>query len=438
MKNREANADVRCILRNLPYLLLTKIVLLALVCALVFGAGAQFFEGCRLYTDDRVGVRSVLAQGKDFDLRSSVTFSEELKTSIRNILRYALVYQDPSGFAVPAMIEAQLEKEEKNRAAQISTVISICAWQIRTDEIAQDNLDSGFIVRDGDGWRVDEDAIRAHYNAVYDELIEGEKRSMDREYRELMNAMDDLRGVYYAVVDHTNDRLVTNTGCTKADQLQRFFAGTQNNLIVFNSDDPVFPADTMEEFVPLVQEAAAEFPQEFDFYLSLNGGLEFNNACEAMENRCNELYRQVHALLVRMIVMGSVAALLCVLLFLVAGRREYKGAIKYGATDHLPNEIHLAFHAIIILSMVELFRNSVHIVMLTKSNDPWFPTFPEYYAVRGCVCLVILVLTALAAACTLKRQIKNKSLLSNTILAILLRRFGKRKTGEEATEETGE
>ncbi len=429
MKRFSSDGDLRCILRNAPYLLATKLVLLLLIAALTFAAGDQFFEGCRLYTDDRDGVRNALTQGENFDLRTSVPFSVELKNTIDNILRYALNYQDLSGFAGGDLLQLQLEREEKNCRAQIGATISICDWQIQNNEIAPENLENGFITADDNGgFRVDEDAVTAHYTAVYDELMEGEKRTMDREYRELMNAMEDLRGVYYAVMDHTAGRLVTNTGCTKAGELQRFFSGTKNNLIVFNTEDPVFPADTMEEFVPLVQQAAENFPQEFDFYLSLNGGLEFNTVCAEMESRCTALYRQVHTRLLRFIFFLAAAFVLGVLVFLVAGRREYNGAIKYCATDRLPNEIHLLFHGIIVLSMVVLFQNSVQIVLLTKANDLWFQTFPDYYARRGSICLVILALFILAAACTIKRQVKNRSLLSNTVLAIVLRRFGKKRS----------
>ena len=429
MKRFSPDGNLRCILRNLPYLPATKVLLLLLIAALTLAAGGQFFEGCRLYTDDRDGVRNALTQGAQFNLKESVPFSTELKKTARNILLYALKYQDIDGFAASGSLGAQLQQEEKNRDSQIAATLSICEWQIRSGEITQENLDNGFIVRGADGtFRTDKKAIAAHYTAVYDELMEGEKRVMDRDYREVMTALEDLRGVYYAVVDYTADRLVTNTGCTRADELQRFFSGTQNNLIVLGAEDPVFPADTMDEFVPLVLEAAEGFSQNFDFYLSLNSSLAFNSACAEMESRCTELYRQVHALLLRFIFFLAAAFVLGVLLFLAAGRREYKGAIKYSATDHLPNEIHLLFHGIIVLSMCELFQNSVHVVLLTKADDLWFPTFPNYYAVRGSVCLVILVLTLLAAACTIKRQVKNKSLLTNTTLAMLLRRFRKKSS----------
>ena len=430
------DSNARRILCNLPYLISTKTLLLVVISALTFAAGVQFFEGCRLFTDDRDGVRNALSQGADFDLKTSVPFSTELEKTIRNLLRYALQYQDVSGFPASAALESQIKQEEKNRDAQIAATLSICSWQVTSGEIDKENLENGFIVKAANGgWRVDKDAITAHFTQVYDDLIEGEKRSMDREYRELMNALEALNGVYYAVVDHTADRITTNTGCTKQSELRRFFSGTKNNLIVFDPNDPVFPADTMDEFVPLVQQAAEGYAQSIDFYLSLNGGLAFNPACEEMQARCDGLYARVHTLLMRFIVFLSLAFLLCVWMCIIAGRREYKGAIKYCATDRLPNEIHLLFHGIIALSMGVLFQNSVQIVLLTKPNDLWFPTFPDYYAWRGEICLVILVLFLLAAACTIKRQYKNKSLLSNTLLALLLRQIGKWKADSDTQQD---
>ena len=431
MKQLSPDSNLRHILRNLPYLLGTKVLLLVMISALAFAASSQFFEGCRLFTDDRDGVRNALTQGDNFDLKTSVPFATELKKAINSILRYSLRYQDISGFAAPDVLAAQLEQEKKNCASQIDATRSICEWQVQSGEITKENLDNGFIVRDNNGFRVDNKAIEAHFTAFYDELMEGERRSLDREYRELMNTMEGFRGVYYAVMDHTANRLVTNTGCTKKSELQRFFSETRNNLIVFNADEPIFPKDTMDEFVPLVQEAAENYTQEFDFYLSLNDGLEFNEATAQLAERCATLYRQVHTLLVRFYVLCAVAFVLSVLLLLVAGKREYKGSIKYCATDRLPNEIHLLFHIIIVLSMFVLFQNSVQIVLLTKADDLWFPTFPDYYAIRGNVCFVILVLFALAAVCTVKRQYKNKSLLSNTLFAFVLRRFGKKRTDSE-------
>ena len=96
------DSNARRILCNLPYLIGTKTLILVVIAALTFAAGVQFFEGCRLFTNDRDGVRNALSQGAEFDLKTSVPFSTELEKTIRNLLRYALQYQDISGFPASA------------------------------------------------------------------------------------------------------------------------------------------------------------------------------------------------------------------------------------------------------------------------------------------------------------------------------------------------
>jgi len=118
-------------------------------------------------------------------------------------------------------------------------------------------------------------------------------------------------------------------------------------------------------------------------------------------------------------------ALLTVALLLLAGKRESGGKTKFAVTDRLPNELHLLFHLVLLLSMLSLISNSIYIVLHPQLGIPGLTALPDFYVLRANVCAVLFYMTVVGMLCTIKRHYKNHSLLRNTLAYYVFQRFRK-------------
>ena len=96
-----------------------------------------------------------------------------------------------------------------------------------------------------------------------------------------------------------------------------------------------------------------------------------------------------------------------IFLLLLAGKRESGGKIKYAVTDRLPNELHLLFHLVLLLSLLSLVGNSVYTV-LHPHVDFGLTAATDYYVLRAELCTVSIYLTLTGMLCTFKRHYANR------------------------------
>ena len=429
-KRRERAA----LLRNMVYLQPFKALLLVLIGALVFAISAQSMQMLVLSTTDSAAVRNALVQRGDFDYRTSEPFLEETQRLLGEILDYALTYQDPENFSSPDLLQTRILQETKRTKKRIRMALDLAVLQTENGEYQQDFVDNGFFKTENGRRTVDENAIRAYYEAERDSLIEGYKRAIDEDYSQIQSDLDALRGVRFAVVMHETDDLITNTAGTSARAVQKMIAAQKMHLLLFNSREPYYTNTSMRDIADLAQPIVEARDASFDLFVSFPDDLHFNDRCDNIEATCLAMFKKVADTTRHVLFCLLALAALTVALLLLAGKRESGGKIKYAVTDRLPNELHLLFHLVLLLSLLSLIGNSVYTVLHPYLGIPGITAAQNYYVLRGNVCAVLFYMTVVGMLCTIKRHYRNHSLLRNTLVYALTRRF--RKSSDAKNDET--
>jgi len=428
MKNQNAakQPDSRLgVLRNMIYLLPFKALLLVLIGTLVFTISSMVMRLLVLSTEDEAAVRNALIQRGDFDYRTSETFRTETQQLLENILDYALIYQDIENFASPDLLQNRINQEKKRTQTRLKMALDLASLQARSGEYQQDFVDNGFFKTENGRLVADAAAIRAYYEAEYDALVEGYKVATDERYHQLKTDLDALRDVQFAVVLHETDAVVSNTGHTSAKELQRQIAAQPMHLLLFNSREPYYTNTSMKDIAELAQPVVEARNASFDLLISFPEDLHYNEVCDRMEETCSVVFQKVAATTRYVLFCLIGLALLTVALLLLAGKRESGGKTKFAVTDRLPNELHLLFHLVLLLSMLSLISNSIYIVLHPQLGIPGLTALPDFYVLRANVCAVLFYMTVVGMLCTIKRHYKNHSLLRNTLAYYVFQRFRK-------------
>lgn len=413
------------VVRNVVYLLPFKTFLLVLIGALVFIISAQLMQMLVDYTEDSASVRNAFTQRGDFDYRTSAPFQAETQNLLEEILDYALIYQDIENFAAPDLLQNRIRQEKERMETQIDIVIDFAAMQTESGDYQQEYLDNGFFKTENGRYVTDEAAIRAHYEQEYAGLIESYKVVTDDRYHQLKTDLDSLRGVQFAVVMHDTDDVITNTGLSKTADVKALIAAQPMHLLLFNSREPYYTNTSMKDIAELAQPVVEARNASFDLFVSFPEDLHFNDRCDQMEATSLAMFHTVAARTRRTLLCLIALTVLTVVLLLLAGKRESGGKIKFAVTDRLPNELHLLFHLVLLLSMLSLISNSIYIVLHPQLGIPGLTALPDFYVLRSNVCAVLFYMTVVAMLCTIKRHYKNHSLLRNTLAYAVIRRFRK-------------
>lgn len=412
------------VMRNVVYLLPFKSLLLTLAGLLVFLISVQSMQLLLDYTKDDASVRNAFTQRGDFDYRTSEPFLALTQQMIEDILDDALVYQDLENFASPDLLQNCIRQERARMEKKIVTATDLAVLQEKSGEYQQAFVDNGFFKSVNGRLVADKAAIRAYYEAELASLIESYKVATDDDYHRIKESLDALRGVQFAVVMHDTDALVTNTGLSSAEEIQKQIEVQPMHLLLFNSREPYYTNTSMKDIAELAQPLVKARDASFDLLISFPADLHFNDACDRIEETSLAMFETV-AGRTRFILFCLIGLfLLTVALLLLAGKRESGGKIKYAVTDRLPNELHLLFHLVLLLSLLSLVGNSVYTV-LHPHVDFGLTAATDYYVLRAELCTVSIYLTLTGMLCTFKRHYANRSLLSNTLVYAVIRRFRK-------------
>ena len=431
MENKQTTSSNRTrlsVLRNVIYLLPFKTLLLVLIGVLVFTISALVMRMLVLSTQEGAAVRNALRQHGDFDYRTSETFLDETQRMLDDILDYALVYQDIENFASPDLLQTRIDQETERMETQIAVATDLANLQVESGEFQQEFLDNGFFKTENGRRVVDAAAIRAHYEAEYAALFESYKVVTDERYQQLKTRLDALRNVQFAVVLHDTDAVITNMGKISARAAQKQISAQDMHLVLFNSREPYYTNTSMKDIAELAQPVVEARNASFDLFVSFPADLHFNEACDHMEETCAVVFGQVAATTRHELFCLIALVLLTVILLLLAGKRESGGKIKFAVTDRLPNELHLLFHLVLLLSMASLIGNSIYIVLHPQLGIPGLTALPDFYVLRTNVCAVLFYMTLVGMLCTIKRHYRNHSLLRNTLAYYVIRRFRKTDT----------
>ena len=413
--------------RNSLYLTSSKAFITFLVALMTFFASSRVIDVILEYTKEPSYVINSFTQNVRFDYRESEPFRLEVKKALESVLDYSLKYQTPEGFSSPDLIRFSTERENENCQKQVKNVLEILNYEIGQGKIEEQYIENGFVLETSSGvFEPNEAVIGEYYQKRYDSIIEDTKR-LDEDYRKTAEYLESMRGVKFAVYDRSTQSLVSNTAVTTREDAQKLFSTLENTLMVFNSKSPYFVPGSLRDFVEIVQELSENYDSNFDIFVSFSEGFVFNDDCEKIEGKYEEVFSFVAKHLAAAAVFSLFGLALTILLLKLSGHREHDGAVKYALADRLPNELHIFLHLAIILSMAWLIEDSVYIILNPHLGTGWLTVSPDYFVIRAEICSVVAVLFLLAAICCIKRQYLHKTLFSNTLIFKTVSLFKKNK-----------
>ena len=257
-------------------------------------------------------------------------------------------------------------------------------------------------------------------------------------YKSTVEYLKSLKGVNFAVVNHSTDRIVSNIseiqGSSAGTEIRHLFASeTHPFIIIRNCSNPYYEQGSLPGYVDHVREKASEYTDNCDLYLSFSEGLLFREDAGYYENMHREISGKVFSLAKKILIL-SFASFICILtLIKVSGRAEKNGKIIASLTDQLPTDMIIVFEISVIASAVALYNTSLYMIYKTSTIEDYGIGFrPQTYAFRADVTLVIIVYFLCALLCKIKRQKSLGTLYSGSYICFLRNILRKRKEGEDA------
>lgn len=243
----------------------------------------------------------------------------------------------------------------------------------------------------------------------------------DDNYKEILNRFEGYKSFYFAVVNHDTERIISNLHSinlkSSGTAVRKYFPESEDFLMIIrNARTPYYVNGTMTDYTEYVTSLAETYSDDFDLYMFFGENFCFSGN--------EELYRQSHEATAaaaagnfyKAVTTIAVIIPLAVVLFLICGKAHKGGRVYPGVTDKIPNDLKLLLYLIVYISMSALYENSIYMFLRAESLEFWINYSPEYYLLRSHISMLVSVCIILATGCTLKRQIRTGTLLSNTYL----------------------
>ncbi len=252
-------------------------------------------------------------------------------------------------------------------------------------------------------------------------------------YKATVEYLGSLRGVNFAVVNHSTDKIISNVAeihsKPSSTEIRHLFAAKEHPFIIIrNCSNPYYEQDSLPGYVDHVRKKASEYSDSCDLYISFTDGLCFREAPSYYEDMHNEYSDKVFFLIKRITVFSLISLLLICFLVKVTGRAEKGGKVIPAFSDHLPSDLIIFFYLTIIASIATLYHTSLYMIYKTSTIDGYGLGFrPETYAFRADVTLVITVYVLCALLCKIKRQKLLGTLYSGSYICLIRNMLKKRK-----------
>lgn len=243
----------------------------------------------------------------------------------------------------------------------------------------------------------------------------------DDNYKTICRKMSEYKDFQFAVVNHSTGKIISDLKALSYKDVgvdvRHYFKGNEENMIIIRDvHNPCFESGSMTNYAEYVREAAENYEDDFDIYIYFGDGFSFARDLENYEELHNSFLSRVRNV-TRMAVFYIVAAaLFTAVLIIVSGKTEPGGKVYPGLSDRLPNDLKLLLYVVVIFSMVTLYKNSVYMALRADYYDVWFSLSAEFYIFRTYIVILINVCILLSAACTIKRQYRLGTLLTNTYI----------------------
>lgn len=252
-------------------------------------------------------------------------------------------------------------------------------------------------------------------------------------YKAAVDYLGSLRGVSFAVVNHSTGRIISSLkevhGSATGTEIRHLFASDKHPFIIIrNCSNPYYEQGSLPGYVDHVRKKASEYNDNCDLYISFSDGLCFRETLSYYENLHGEYSEKVFSLMKKIITCSLAIIMLIVILVKVCGRAEKDGRVIPAHSDQLPTDIIILFLLTIIGSASALYHTSLYMIYKTSTIDDYGIGFrPETYAFRADVTLVITVYVMCILLCKIKRQKLLGTLWSGSYTAFLVGLIRKRK-----------
>lgn len=413
---------------NLFYTDSFKALLLLIMLLSSFLTSSCIFEIAELYKEDSAAVANVVVQRKNFDFETSEILENDIQTAIENVVSYALDYHRNDAYTQ--------NKTPYDFSYGIDMVVYLAENLVKDNVVYQEFINLGFIeltpsrtesgsvIIDGKYYRqkVNEDRIRTFAKEQKDIIGEYARRSIDSEYRSLAEKIDSYKDFNFAVVNYSTGLVVSNIkeiDSAKASLDIRSYFGNDNAslLIVHDAKNPYYEKGTMTGYVSFVQDLAGSQSDNFDLYISFPNDFEFTSTAAEGVVRHREMERRMYGSLNKAVAYFAISLMFFAALVAVAGKREYGGKVYLSVFDRIPNDILIFLYIIVLISLFVLLENSAYMIIKTTDYENyWFNRTPGFYIFRAKATITGISATITALVCTLKRQLKNKTLFRNSYI----------------------
>lgn len=414
---------------NLFYTAQAKALIAILIVICSWLMNSELTDIFSFYKQDRIAVTNVFMQGADYDYETSYFLTNEIETAIKDVLEYSLVYHrntnETNGSETSAETIVYLaESFVKNKVVNQTFIDEGFIELIESEECDEaTEIDNKFFIQ-----KVNYDKIlESNSNLDFDEFY---KRATDEDYAEMYKRLDRLKNFRFAVVNHKTDTIVSNisalNGKSPKMTVRRYFGDEKNMLIVRDAETPYYESGTMSEYVQFVSEQAKKYPDNFDIYISFGSNMEFAGSGEDFSQRHMNALRSIEADFKGILLFFIILFILFVTIIAVSGKRELRGKAYPSLTDRLPNDIKLLLDAVVYISMSALYQNSLYMTLRsTNIENYWLNYSPEYYLIRSNLSMVVMICVITAFCCSVKRQLRCGTLLTNTYIYKTVKNYKK-------------
>jgi len=355
--------------RNLFYTRAFKSVILIFITVLTWVTSGYVTEMFHMQVTNRAAVKNVFTQPFSFDYETSEYLQQEIETTIDSVLDYSLNY---SKNFIP---DADSSYEEYDYYMRLSNV----------------------------------------------------------GYRKTVEYLESLKGVNFAVVNHSTDKIISNIreihGASSGTETGTLFRSSNHPfIIIYNCRKPYYEQESLSDYVEHVRKKASEYSDNCDLYISFTEGLCFRETLAYYENMHSEYSDKVFSLSQKIIIFSLASTLLVSLLVKVCGKAEKDGKAIPSLSDRLPTDLILIFELMIIACAIALYHTSLYMIYKTSTIEEYGIGFSsELYALRADITLVIAVHLLCAMLCKIKRQKSLGTLYSGSYICMIAKLLSKNK-----------
>ncbi len=267
----------------------------------------------------------------------------------------------------------------------------------------------------------------------YEEIFDGTKSPNelmnhfsnigDSTFSEICKNLSSMEGLHFALVNHGKQKIYSdipeiNDAHSSADVKKHFAGQGKNQLIVHSCQNPYFATDSFISFAEFIREAAADYEDSFDIYITFGSEESFTETEKECEKLHTNMRNSIEKINNTALICAAAILLVALILLTVTGKQEPGGKTYPTVVNRLPNDLITLLYGIVLVCEVSLYGTTSS-MLLSHGNELdafWFTHSNAFYTTRIRFCIVVFICAAVNLLCILKRQYKMGMLVKNTYI----------------------